>query len=377
MARRRKRNPAAATPRVPGQESLALRLPPLLVDFIRSERLKPHQAFLSRREVSERWKVNLTRVHEVFNDLENRGVLYSLPRRGTFVSPVVRHQQLLVVTGDTPEHALRLGGVVDFLGGCQEAVRVGSLPYGIFPISWQEISEHLGDFTLAFPHVAGILLYRRCQWVREFRAVAANRKIPCAFYGSDTWLSALDGVHRLVYEERSLLSPIVDHLVDRGHRRLVFAGRKDELVERRKQFFLERLAHHGIPQPEEEIRYALPTDPAPRYADMEKRILELKSAPTAIVCAEDQTALLVVHALARLGKKVPEDIAVTGIDNAAYSRDAVVPITTMNIPVFEDARALLTAFVRAIETPPHGSCLQLRSRPRFLERESTLGMAGL
>ncbi|MGH7762897.1 MAG: LacI family DNA-binding transcriptional regulator [Candidatus Dormibacteraceae bacterium] len=58
-----------------------------------------------------------------------------------------------------------------------------------------------------------------------------------------------------------------------------------------------------------------------------------KKLPRAIVCANDQTALGVIHALARRGIKVPQDVAITGFDDVPVARHLHPPLTTVRQPM--------------------------------------------
>jgi LacI family transcriptional regulator len=57
--------------------------------------------------------------------------------------------------------------------------------------------------------------------------------------------------------------------------------------------------------------------------------------PRAIVCANDQTALGVMHALTRRGIAVPGDVAVTGFDDVPVARHLHPPLTTVRQPIQE------------------------------------------
>jgi LacI family transcriptional regulator len=55
--------------------------------------------------------------------------------------------------------------------------------------------------------------------------------------------------------------------------------------------------------------------------------------PRAIVCANDQTALGVMHTLARRGLNVPGDVAVTGFDDVPIARHLHPSLTTVRQPI--------------------------------------------
>lgn len=54
------------------------------------------------------------------------------------------------------------------------------------------------------------------------------------------------------------------------------------------------------------------------------------SKPEGIVCANDVTAARLMQTLLALGRRIPEDIRITGIDDVKYASLLPVPLTTMH-----------------------------------------------
>jgi LacI family transcriptional regulator len=76
------------------------------------------------------------------------------------------------------------------------------------------------------------------------------------------------------------------------------------------------------------------------YASGGARVIEQLLAdgaalPRAIACANDQTALGVMYALAQHGIDVPEDVAVTGFDDIPIARHLRPQLTTVRQPIQE------------------------------------------
>jgi len=130
---------------------------------------------------------------------------------------------------------------------------------------------------------------------------------------------------------------LVRHLVkDHGYRSLAYvSGRSDspDNRSRQKAFEQEAAAHQATAHtgPDWQGNYS-----AAGGAKVVETILDAhRKLPRAIVCANDQTALGVMHALARRRINVPGDVAVTGFDDVPVARHLHPPLTTVRQPMQE------------------------------------------
>src|SRR5262245_6739966 len=104
---------------------------------------------------------------------------------------------------------------------------------------------------------------------------------------------------------------VVDHLVQRGHRRIGFVGwgADSELGNDRRSGWSKACERHGLANADLEVRCA------DRVADGvagASRLLDRADAPTALVCASDTLAMGALRALEACGMAPGRDIAVTG-----------------------------------------------------------------
>ena len=86
------------------------------------------------------------------------------------------------------------------------------------------------------------------------------------------------------------------------------------------------------------------------------RLLDLPERPDAVFCFSDLLALGALHALHRRGVRVPEDVAVIGVDDIAESRFSTPTLSTVAQDVQEIARlavdALLHRLADGVQDPP-------------------------
>jgi LacI family transcriptional regulator len=149
--------------------------------------------------------------------------------------------------------------------------------------------------------------------------------------------SATRGALNVRCDNEAGIRALVWHLViDHGYRSLAYlSGRSDSPDNRSRARAFESAAREAGAQvhagPGWQGNYS-----ALGGAKVITSLLDAgKKLPRAILCANDQTALGVIHALARHGMDVPGDVAVTGFDDVPVARHLHPPLTTVRQPMQE------------------------------------------
>jgi LacI family transcriptional regulator len=93
--------------------------------------------------------------------------------------------------------------------------------------------------------------------------------------------------------------------------------------------------------------------------------------PTAAFCANDLLALGLLQQMVRLGRRVPQDLAIVGYDDIEFAGAAAVPLTSVSQPrelLGRTAAELLLAEVRGDPDHQHR---QVVFAPELVVRAST------
>ena len=102
-----------------------------------------------------------------------------------------------------------------------------------------------------------------------------------------------------------------------------------------------------------------------------KKILALKTIPTAIFCANDLLALGVMRTLRENKLRIPEQVSVLGYDDIEFAASSAVPLSSISQPAYQmgvTAADLLLNECEEAETHEHQ---QIRFQPQLVERAST------
>ncbi len=156
-------------------------------------------------------------------------------------------------------------------------------------------------------------------------------------------------------DTRGGLQLAADHLVSLGHRRIaLICGPKDNpAATKRLAIFREVIAAHALAISDEAIAFADFSQEGGYEAA--KRLLQLRLPPTAVICGNDLIAFGALTCLHDHGVRIPQDMAVVGIDNIDAAAVTHPPLTTVAKPKFrigEEAAALLIDRIEAKETSP-------------------------
>lgn len=181
--------------------------------------------------------------------------------------------------------------------------------------------------TLADQRVSSLLIISSAPV--DARAATLLARTPCAFIGAYAPTGVEDLTSSVHSDDAAGMRALVAHLAGQGHRRVAVThvlGRRSGQV--RAQAAVSAAQEHGL----EAVQI-----PAHGYdegagARAAQELVALRPRPTAFLAANDAMALAAVHVLRSAGLRVPQDVSVTGFDDAATgptSAVAVLGLTTV------------------------------------------------
>jgi len=156
------------------------------------------------------------------------------------------------------------------------------------------------------------------------------------------------GRHDLVgLDNRRAGALVTEHLLSVGCTRPVFLGLPNAAssVDGREAGFRETARAAGLDATAARIWREDPADRLRLAALLER------DAPDGIVCASDRTAAVLMHALRALGRRVPDEIRLVGIDDVDYAELLPVPLTTLRQPCHEIGVSAMRAMVDRVGQP--------------------------
>ncbi len=119
----------------------------------------------------------------------------------------------------------------------------------------------------------------------------------------------------------------LDYLYGLGHRRIGFIWANQASSRARARAYTDFLAARAIELDEKLIAASPYTAEGGRQAARELALLD--DPPTAIFASNDVLALAALQELTALGRRVPADISVMGMDDIEYASISTPPLTTM------------------------------------------------
>jgi LacI family transcriptional regulator len=167
----------------------------------------------------------------------------------------------------------------------------------------------------------------------------------------------------------------VEHLLDRGHRRVAFVGGPMSIGQIADRYQGARMAwkEAGLPQDDLTLLVADSlTVASGRSAGERLAGIPSSRRPTAAFCANDLVALGLLQQATSAGLGVPEQLAILGYDDIEFAAAAAVPLTSVRQPRQELGRAAADLVLDEASNPSHRH-QQVVFTPELVARASTLG----
>ena len=324
-----------------------------ILDDLRREiqmgRHKPGDRLSSEADLGSKYDVSRLTIQRVLKELQIEDLIERRAGSGTYVRRKVEHTGHLfglLIPG--------LGETEIFEPMCQGMARAGRI--GGHALIW-------GDTTQGAEG--------REHQARQLCADYINRRLSGVFFAPIELLPNKDEVNRSIaesiaaagiplvlldrcveaYPERSRFDlvgidnrrigcRITNHLLRRGAKSILFFDRpySAPTVAARARGFLDAFPEgkvvHGDPSSREFVRKVMDD-----------------YQPDGIVCANDVTAAGLMQSLEEIGRKVPEDVRIAGIDDVRYASLLTVPLTTMRQPCLEMGEMAIHLMLSRIQKP--------------------------
>ena len=174
-------------------------------------------------------------------------------------------------------------------------------------------------------------------------SITALAKIPCVYVHGPT-SNTRDVVH--VTDDFAGAVTVANHFGDGGRIAHITGPKHSPAVQQRVLGVTHALDEHGL-RLATRVRYGPWSQRWARQATLE--VLEIVPDVDAIAGGSDQLAAAALEAVVASGRKVPEDVAITGYDNwAVFAQETDPPLTTvdMNLEDLGGAAAVSDLFAR-------------------------------
>ncbi|MCV6005009.1 substrate-binding domain-containing protein, partial [Escherichia coli] len=81
-------------------------------------------------------------------------------------------------------------------------------------------------------------------------------------------------------------------------------------------------------------------------------LLNMEQPPEAIFCGSDYMAMGCYQAIAELGLKIPQDVAVVGYDNQQIASESFPALTSVELPYSDMGKLAIESLMALIEGQP-------------------------
>lgn len=137
------------------------------------------------------------------------------------------------------------------------------------------------------------------------------------------------------------------HLAKAGAKRIAFLGKQfsASTVDARVSGYREALLDLGLRNSEDMVTRGDPADES-----LIRSVLDIQR-PDAFLCANDHTAANLMQTLLRIGRRIPDEIRIAGIDDVKYAGLLPIPLTTLRQPCMELGHVAVSTMLSRLEDP--------------------------
>ncbi|MEV0379328.1 LacI family DNA-binding transcriptional regulator [Nonomuraea sp. NPDC050643] len=199
-----------------------------------------------------------------------------------------------------------------------------------------------------------------------------GNRIPIVLLGEHIFNGSF---HHVAIDNVAAAREATTHLLDLGRRRVAAIGDQPyatgETAQLRTAGYRQAHNRAGL-EVHEELVMSTPHFHRRLGAQAMERLLAMPDPPDAVFCYNDLLALGAIRALIRAGRRVPDDVAVVGLDDIEEGQFSTPSLTTIAPDKGEIARRAVNTLLESITGTPSAPS-EIVVPHRLIVRESTSG----
>ncbi|NMO95982.1 GntR family transcriptional regulator [Paenibacillus lemnae] len=342
-----------------------------VIRIILDQGLKPHDPIPSEGELGTRYGVSRMTSKLALQALQDEGVVYRLPRRGTFLADIDREELRQMLDdpstsyasserNDSIQIALIVPGIDDYIGKMLISIEKAAAEEGMSVVI--KVVQHEQEEAAAVQwfserkEISGILLFPVDRTIcRDHLLRLKLQKYPVVILDRLFEEIHFDSVSHDHYKGAY---DMTSYLLQLGHREIGFiSGPLLEVKSRKERYqgYLDALLEGKVDVQHEVI--LIRDEPWDQKEGHQERVQWIKSflegsrRLTAVLCADDYLAVSAMHAALQLHKRIPQDLSISGFADHNILEYAPVPMTTVAQPMDNFGKEAVRLLVNRLIQP--------------------------
>ncbi|WP_159887809.1 GntR family transcriptional regulator [Paenibacillus puerhi] len=369
-------------------QQLYLLIADKVVEIIQSRRLQPHDPVPSEGELAKLFGVSRMTSKLALEKLAEQGMVYRLPRRGTFLSgqqdvPPPNEELPAVIVPPAPvevkrsrQIALIVPHLSDYTSKIIAAAELEARKHDsdlILKISRNREDEDHCLQRLVEGGIDGIILFpqgrKTCSdqvlrlKLQQFPIVIIDRifreiQIDCVYHDH----------YRGSYE-------MTKYLIEKGFREIGYTSNAIDNItsrEERYQGYIQALLDHAIPVKTQYIHFrSVPCDPSRIHESDPEQEQFLQENPqlTALMCGDDHLAISSLSTALLMGISVPDKLSIVGFSDIHLSALTPIPLTTVRQDTEKLAQSAFALLMKRVNQS-HEKPVITKIQTTIVERKS-------
>lgn len=168
----------------------------------------------------------------------------------------------------------------------------------------------------------------------------------------------------------------MDHLIRIGRTRIAYAGGPTHLQRRMRYNAYEKMLSSHFMTLDSSLVYTGERLSIETGVQAARYFYNLQNRPDAVFAANDLVAIGVIQGLTDLGVRIPEEVAVIGIDDIPWCTLIKPQVSSVSNLVGETGRIAVEMLLKRIDSVTPEPFQQVKLEPRLVVRESTVRTIG-